>query len=158
MDVVIRKGRKEDLLSLLELIRELAEYEKAPNEVTNTIYDMERDGFGDRPVFGFYVAVYDEKIVGAAIFFYKYSTWKGKCIYLEDLIVSESYRRQGIGTLLFEQMIRLCREEDAKRFEWQVLDWNFPAINFYKKYAAHFDSGWINGKLTEEQIQAYSNK
>jgi GNAT superfamily N-acetyltransferase len=150
----IRKGTKQDIPSTLALIKELALYEKAPQEVTNTIEDMERDGFGEEPIFGLFVAEDASEIVGIALYYTKYSTWKGKCIYLDDIVVTESRRGQGIGKLLFEEVIKVSKQTNAARMEWQVLDWNTPAINFYNKFNAVLDAEWLNGKLTKEQLDA----
>lgn len=151
----IRKGVIRDLPEVLALIKELAEYEKAPLEVENSLAEMQKDGFGDHPIYRLYVAELDQKIVGIAIFYYKYSTWKGKCIFLEDIIVTEKMRGNKIGALLFEKVISIAKEEQVRRLEWQVLDWNEPAINFYKKYNANLDPEWINGKLVYEQLQNF---
>ncbi|HMT27833.1 MAG TPA: GNAT family N-acetyltransferase [Bacteroidia bacterium] len=148
----IRKGTPKDIPAVLNLIRELALYEKAPLEVTNSELDMERDGFGDKPVFSMLVAEKEGNVVGMAIYFIKYSTWKGKGVYLDDIVVNEKFRGQGIGKLLLDEVIRDCKTIGAKQLHWQVLDWNEPAIGFYKKYDASFDTEWINCKLTEEQI------
>ncbi len=154
-EIIIRKGTKADLPQVLERIRELAVYERCPDEVSNTVEQMEIDGFGARPIFGLVVAERESTIIGIAIHFYKYSTWKGKCIYLEDILVKEEYRRQGIGTLLFKEMIAVSKSENAQRLEWQVLDWNTSAIDFYKKFDASFDGEWINGRLTAGQIRSF---
>lgn len=148
----IRKGKKTDLPAVLKLIQELAHYEKAPEEVTNTIEAMERDGFGDNPVFRLLVAEIEEKVVGMAIYFIKYSTWKGKGVYLDDVVINENFRGKGIGKLLLNEVIRDSKNLGAKQLHWQVLDWNESAIGFYKKYDASFDNEWINCKLTEAQI------
>ena len=140
----VRQGVKSDLTAVLELIKELAEYENAPQEVENTIERMEIDGFGPNPIFDFFVAVKDQKIIGTAIYYYRYSTWKGKRLYLEDLVVQESERGTGAGKLLFETTIDKAKKEQCTGMMWQVLDWNEPAINFYKKYDAHLDGEWIN--------------
>lgn len=143
----IRRGTKEDLPRLLELIVELAVYEKARDEVVNTVERMEQDGFGENPIYGFIVAEEDSKIIGASIYYYRYSTWKGKRMYLEDLIVTESKRGTGAGKLLFEETIKIGKETNCSGMMWQVLDWNEPAINFYKKYNSNLDEGWINCNL-----------
>ena len=155
MNVIIRKGKKEDLAQVLALIKELAHYEHAPDAVTNTVEDMENDGFGSRPVYELIVAEHVGNIVGIAIFFIKYSTWKGKGIYLDDIIVTQNFRGKGIGKKLFEAVIKFSKDYSAKGLWWQVLEWNEPAINFYNKYNAELDREWINGKLNEEQLQNY---
>lgn len=155
MNITIRKGTKKDLPQVLDLIRELAAYEKAPLEVTVTIEEMERDGFGEHPVFHFFVAELDDKITGISLYYIKYSTWKGKCVFLEDIIVTEQHRKHGIGKKLFDEVVKVAKEMKARRMEWQVLEWNEPAIKFYEKLNANFDSEWVNCKLTEEQIAAY---
>lgn len=152
----LRKANKEDLQEVLLLVKELAIYERAPNEVTVTLEELEADGFGDYPIYEIIVAEDDKKIIGMAFYFYSYSTWKGKCIYLEDIIVKEEYRRNGVGKQLFEAVIMKSKEVKAKRLQWLVLDWNEPAINFYKKFNAEFDPTWVNGKLTFQQIQEYN--
>ena len=153
-DIAVRRGRREDLAAVLGLIRELAEYERAPQEVEVTLEEMERWSFGHDPIFEFFVAEHEGRIVGLALYYYKYSTWKGKCLFLEDLIVTGSYRRYGLGTRLFNEVVKVAKEKRVRRMEWQVLDWNQPAIDFYKKYNAVLDPEWINGKLTYEQLQA----
>src|SRR5690606_7205909 len=132
----IRKGEKRDLPATLGLIRELAIYEKEPNAVETTVESMTADGFGPDKIFGLFVAEMNGEIIGIALFYAKYSTWKGRCLYLEDLVVKESLRRHGIGAKLFEKVMEEARQRGSKRMEWQVLDWNEPAICFYKKYGA----------------------
>jgi GNAT superfamily N-acetyltransferase len=155
MNVSIRAGLKTDLPQALNLVKELADYEKAPSEVAVTIEEMERDGFGENPVFKFFVAQVENKIVGISLYYIKYSTWKGKCIFLEDLIITEPFRKYGIGKKLFDEVVKVAKELKVKRIEWQVLEWNEPAIKFYEKRNSNFDSAWVNCKLTEEQIQEY---
>ena len=144
---LIRKGTKQDLHSVLGLIHELALFEKAPEQVTNTVNDMEEDGFGKNSVFDFYVAELNNKIVGIAVYFIKYSTWKGKGLYLDDLFVTEKFRGKGIGKKLFDIVIEEAKKINAKQLHWQVLDWNTPAIDFYKKYGASIDAEWLDCKL-----------
>ena len=144
---LIRKGTKQDLPSVLDLIHELALFEKAPEQVTNTVNDMEEDGFGKNPVFNFYVAELNNKIIGIAVYFIKYSTWKGKGLYLDDLFVTEKFRGKGIGKKLFDIIIEEAKKINAKQLHWQVLDWNTPAIDFYKKYGATIDAEWLDCKL-----------
>ncbi len=150
----IREGRKEDLPRVLELIHELAEYERAPHEVTNTLEQLERDGFGPHPVYGFFVAIANEHIIGLSLYYWRYSTWKGKRLYLEDIIVTESKRGTGTGQLLFHATMKKAEEENCTGMMWQVLDWNEPAIRFYKKYGTRFDSGWVNCHLEADGIAA----
>lgn len=151
--IKIRPGRKEDLPRVLELIRELAEYERAPHEVTNTVERLEWDGFGPHPVYGFFVAETREKIVGLSLFYWRYSTWKGKRLYLEDIIVTETERGRGAGKLLFDRTMQKALEADCTGMMWQVLEWNEPALNFYKKYGSKLDAEWVNCNLEAEQIR-----
>lgn len=156
-NIFIRKGTKEDLPALLKLIRELALFEKAPDEVTNSIKEMEEDGFGKNPVFEFFVADFENEIAGIALFYTKYSTWKGKGIYLDDLIVTEKYRSKGIGNKLFQKVIDEAKKRNARQMHWQVLDWNTPAIDFYKKYDASVEVEWLDCKFNAEQISKLGN-
>lgn len=153
--ITIRKGRKEDVSVVFKLIKELALYEKAPEQVTLTLNELENDGFGEDPIYGLFVAESGNQIIGIALYYEKYSTWTGRCIFLEDIIVTESQRGKGIGHQLFEAVLGVAKERNSARMEWQVLDWNEPAINFYKKYDAALDGEWLNGKLTREQIQEF---
>ena len=150
MKLEIRKGVREDIPEALQLVKELAIYEKAPKEVTVTVEEMERDGFGNEAVFTFYVAETENGIVGMALYYIKYSTWKGKCVFLEDIIVTEEYRKLGIGKKLFDEVLRDAKQLNVRRLEWQVLEWNEPAIKFYEKMNAYFDKEWINCKMTFE--------
>lgn len=139
------------------LIQELAEYERAPQEVTNTLLEMERDGFGENPIYKFFVAESEEDgVVGLALYYTAYSTWKGRMLFLEDLVVTERMRRAGIGRLLFKEVMREAKLTGAKRFKWQVLEWNEPAIAFYKSIGANLDGEWINCNMTEEQIHQFA--
>ena len=150
--IQVRRAVKEDCSRLLELITELAVYEKAPDEVTVTLKHFEESGFGDKPVWWAFVASSpypfsingEGEIVGFALYYIRYSTWKGQTMYLEDIIVTETARGKGIGKLLMDRLIEEAKEKGFKRIVWQVLDWNEPAINFYKKYNANFDNGWVN--------------
>jgi GNAT superfamily N-acetyltransferase len=144
MNITIRKAVKEDCPRLLELIQELATYEKAPNDVTVTLDHFIESGFGKHPVWWTFVAEADNEVVGFALYYIRYSTWKGQAMYLEDIIVTNEMRGKGIGKLLFDRLIEEAREKKFNRIIWQVLDWNEPAINFYKKYNAEFDDSWIN--------------
>ena len=155
MEIKVRKGIQQDIPAVLKLIIELATYENASNEVTNNLEDLERDGFGTHPFFRFFISETQGEVAGMALYYIKYSTWKGKCVFLEDLIVSEKFRGKKIGEKLFEAVIRVSKELKVKRMEWQVLNWNEPAINFYKKFNAELDGECINGKLVYDQIQKF---
>lgn len=146
--VTIRDVRREDCPRLLELIQELAEYEKAPEEVTVSLEHFAAAGFGEKPVWKAFAAVHEETIIGFALYYVRYSTWKGCRMYLEDLLVSEDWRGKGIGKLLFDKLIQEAREKEFNGIAWQVLEWNEPAINFYKKYEAQFDAGWWNASIS----------
>lgn len=150
MDFNIRKATKEDLPQVLDLVKELALYEKAPEEVTITLEELEKDGFGEHPIYWIILAEDKSGILGMSFYYIRYSTWKGKCLYLEDIVVKEEYRGKKIGKVLFEETIKAAKEMNAKLMNWQVLDWNEPAINFYKKFEAELDGEWINGKLRFE--------
>ncbi len=152
MTAYIRKGTQDDLPVVLDLIKELAQYERAPNEVTITLKELEEDGFGKHPWYWFIVAEIDGEIVGMSFYFIRYSTWKGRFLFLEDFVVKESYRGKGIGSQLFEETVRIAQQMEVNGMIWQVLDWNVPAINFYKKYEAHLYDQWLNGKLVKKQI------
>ncbi len=155
MEIKVRKGYKEDLPAVLGLIRELAAYERAPDEVEVTIEDLEEDGFGERPLFRFFIAEVDGVISGMALYYIKYSTWKGKCFFLEDIIVTQKFRRSGVGKLLFEEVMKAAKVARVRRVEWQVLNWNDPAIKFYEKYNTLFMDEWMSCRMTEEQINEF---
>ncbi len=148
----IRKGIKNDLPYILELIKELAEYENSLNEVEITLKELEKDGFGKHPYYSFVVATENDKVIGMAFYFIRYSTWKGKVLFLEDFIVKKEYRGKGVGAKLFEYTIKIGKDLNVKGMHWQILDWNEPAILFYKKYSATISKEWLNGKLTKKQI------
>ncbi len=150
--IVIREGRREDLPQVLELIKELAAYERAAHEVSNTLTMMEADGFGPNPIYGFFVAEEGSIILGLSLYYFRYSTWKGKRLYLEDIIVTQPHRGKGIGKELFDITMRKALTEKCTGMMWQVLEWNEPAIMFYKKYNARLDSEWINCHLEADQI------
>ena len=136
--ITIRKGQQKDLAQVLDLIKELAIYEKALEEVENSVAQMEVDGFGKSAIFDFYVAVNEDLVVGTAIYYTRYSTWKGRRLYLEDLVVKESLRRQGVGKILFDEVLKTAKATQCTGMMWQVLDWNEMAINFYKKHLTKF--------------------
>ncbi len=144
MEIKIRKAVREDCVRMMELIQELAIYEKAPDEVTVSLTHFEESGFGANPVWWAFVAEVEGVVVGMALYYVRYSTWKGQRMYLEDILVTETMRGQKIGSLLFDALIVEAKEKGFNGMNWQVLDWNEPAINFYKKYNANFDPEWVN--------------
>lgn len=144
MKIDIREARKEDCSRILDLVKELAVYEKAPDEVTVTLDHFIESGFGPKPVWWAFVAEVDGIVQGFALYYIRFSTWKGQRMYLEDFYVTEEMRNQGLGKLLFERLIEEVKNQKLNGMMWQVLEWNEPAINFYKKYNAVFDSEWLN--------------
>lgn len=147
MPIEIRKARESDCERMLELVKELAIYERAPHEVTVSLDHFKKSGFGEQPVYWAFVAEADNLIVGFALYYIRYSTWKGQRMYLEDILVTESWRGKKIGKMLFDRLIQEAKEKKFHGITWQVLEWNEPAINFYKKYDAHFDPEWVNGSI-----------
>lgn len=148
MEIQIRKAAKKDCERLLELVQELATYERAPDEVTVTLEDFIESGFGEAPVWWAFVAEVEKQIVGFALYYIRYSTWKGQRMYLEDILVTNSERGKGIGKILFDRLIEEAKEKGLAAICWQVLDWNEPAINFYKKYKdVKFTDEWVNCTL-----------
>ncbi len=155
MEFQVRKAAKKDMPSVLSLIQQLAVYEREPNAVEVTVEDLERDGFGKNPLFNCFVAEAEGEIVGMALFYFRYSTWKGKTIHLEDLIVNEAYRGNGIGFQLYKKVMEFAAENNLKRVEWVVLDWNTPAINFYKNTGATIFSEWNTVQFDEASIHKF---
>jgi GNAT superfamily N-acetyltransferase len=151
----IRRGEKKDLPRLLELVQELAVYERAPDAVVVTVEELEKDGFGDRPLFGFFVAETDVGILGVAHYYYRYSTWNGKVLYLEDLVVTESERGKGYGKKLLDRIVQQADDDNCRLCVWQVLDWNEPSINFYRKIGAELDEEWINCTVKKEDYHKF---
>jgi len=147
MDVSIRTAVEKDCPRLLELIQELATYERAPDEVTVTLEHFIESGFGEKPVWWALVAETENNIIGFALYYVRYSTWKGQAMYLEDILITNEMRGKGVGKLLFDRLIEEAKEKKFNRIIWQVLDWNLPAINFYKKYNAAIDASWLNCTL-----------
>ena len=151
--MILRVAVKEDCVRLLELIYELAVYEKAPEEVTVTLTEFEEAGFGDKPVWKAFVVEVDSIIQGFGLYYIRYSTWKGCRLYLEDFIVTEKMRGKGLGKIIFDKMVIEAKELGFNGMSWQVLDWNEPAINFYNKYEASVEGGWLNASLSKEQLK-----
>ena len=149
--MIIRKGVKKDIPQVLDLIKELAEFENAPDQVTNTIKRLENDGFGNQPVYDLFVAESENKIIGMAITYFRYSTWKGKNLYIEDLIINKKFRREGIGLKIFEELKKFAKNTYCVGISLQVLDWNKIGINFYKKLNMKFDKEWINCNLSLDE-------
>ena len=147
MNINIRKGLASDLPSVLELINELALFEKAPEQVTITLEQLEKDGFDENPLYHFLVAECDNQVIGMVFYYFRYSTWKGKFLYLEDLIVKQEFRSKGIGKKLFDELKGQAIKDDCIGMSWQVLDWNEHAIRFYKSVGAELDDEWVNGRI-----------
>ena len=147
--LTIRPGVRADVPAAFQLVEELALFEKAPEQVTTTAEKMAEDGFGPESVFSFLVAEDADlgQIVGLSLYYFRYSTWKGKRLYLEDLIVTESYRGHGAGKQLLEATIDMAHQTNCTGMMWQVLDWNQPAIDFYKQFGTRFDAEWTNCHL-----------
>jgi GNAT superfamily N-acetyltransferase len=152
MNYTLRFALKEDCPRLMELIHELADYEKMPEEVTVTLAEFMEAGFGTNPVWKAFVVENEEQIQGFALYYTRYSTWKGCRLYLEDFIVTEQQRGKGLGKLLFERVMQEAKDKNYNGMNWQVLDWNEPAINFYNKYTAQIESGWLNASFSKDQL------
>ncbi|MBY0245569.1 MAG: GNAT family N-acetyltransferase [Sphingobacteriaceae bacterium] len=155
MSIKLRFAEEKDCARILELVQELALYEKAPQEVTVTLAEFTDAGFGKNPVWKAFVATENDIIIGFALFYTRFSTWKGCRLYLEDFLVTETHRGKGIGKLLFERVIKEAVEGGYNGMTWQVLDWNEPALNFYNKYQAYTESDWLNASLSKEQTQKF---
>ncbi len=151
----IRKGNPEDMVAVLGLIQELAVFENEPNAVLITVEDLIRDGFCNNPLFHVFVAEIEEEIVGIALYYYRYSTWKGKTIHLEDLVVKEKMRGSGVGFALYSEIIKQGKKDKVRRIEWNVLDWNTPAIDFYKNSGANILDDWKVAQMSEEAINYF---
>ena len=144
--IKVRASKPGDEQSIYDLVKALAIYEKAPDEVINTPEQIAKDLFENKICYA-YVAESNNSIIGFALYYVSYSTWKGKSLYLEDLFVLPEYRKEGVGGLLFDEVVATAKRWKVKRMDWQILDWNEPALNFYKKKNSHLDSGWVNGRL-----------
>jgi GNAT superfamily N-acetyltransferase len=154
-EMIIRKGEKKDMPAVLALIKELALFEKEPHAVIITVADLERDGFSKEPLFHLFVAEDNHEIIGVALYYYRYSTWKGKTIHLEDLIVNHEHRGTGAGFALYKKVIQQGKIENVKRIEWTVLDWNQNAIDFYEKSGAKVFPDWRVVQMDEESIDLF---
>ncbi|KAG5490154.1 hypothetical protein JKF63_00273 [Porcisia hertigi] len=151
--VTVRRAQRGDTQCMYNLIMELALHERAPESVIATKEEMEKEGFGERPLWYAFVAELKEvedvepRVIGMALYYYRYSTWRGRMLYLEDFVVTESHRGIGAGKMLFERVVQQAKEEGCHGMVWQALAWNTPAIEFYKKYDAEIDHGWVNCML-----------
>ena len=153
--MMIRKATEKDMPFVLELIQELATFEKEPDAVVVTVADLVRDGFSEHPLFHCYVAEKENTIIGMALFYYRYSTWKGKTIHLEDLIVKADQRGTGAGFALYKEIIKQGKKDKVRRIEWNVLDWNTPAIDFYEKSGAKVLDDWRVVQMDESGIERF---
>ena len=156
--MIIRQATKEDMPKVLELIKELATFENEPNAVVVTVNDLIRDGYGENKLFHTFVAQVDEEVIGMALYYYRYSTWKGKTIHLEDLIVKENARKTGAGFALYSEIIAQGKRDNVRRIEWNVLNWNTPAIAFYEKSGAKILSDWNVVQMDEKGIEDFLKK
>ena len=154
----IRKGTPQDMPDVLALITELAVFEKEPDAVVISTEDLVRDGFSENPLFHTFVAEVNNEIIGVALYYYRFSTWKGKTIHLEDLIVKENNRGTGAGFALYSEIIKQGKKDNVRRIEWNVLDWNTPAIDFYEKSGAKVLEDWRVVHMDENGIEAFLNK
>lgn len=145
MNITTREGKREDIPTVFELVKELAMYEKALDQVSNTVEQMFADY--DEKLYDFAIAESDGVVVGLALYYFRYSTWKGKRLYLEDIVITESMRGNGIGKLLFDAVIEAGKASKCTGMMWQVLDWNTSAVGFYRKYGTRFDDEWLNCHL-----------
>jgi GNAT superfamily N-acetyltransferase len=153
--MIIRKGTPEDMTAVLGLIQELADFEKEPDAVLVTVDDLVRDGFGTSPLFHVFVAEVNLEVIGIALYYYRYSTWKGKTIHLEDLVVKEKMRGTGAGYALYSEIIKQGKKDQVRRVEWNVLDWNTPAIDFYEKSGAKVLRDWYVVQMDEEGVNQF---
>ena len=157
MSFLIRHGDEKDIPGMFRLVKELAEFERAPEAVVNTEKMLLEDGFGKHPIYKVFVAeeVATGDIIGMALYYTAYSTWKGRIVYLDDLVVTSRFRKFGIGQRLLDEVLKAAEDAGVNQIRWQVLDWNEPAINFYKKLGADLDATWIDCKMSRDQIVKY---
>ena len=158
MNIEVRKATKQDMPAVLRLIKELAKFENEPDAVEITVEDLQNDGFGDRPLFECFVAEANDTIEGMALFYYRYSTWKGKTVHLEDLVVSEAFRGKGLGKALYTKVIQYSKQQGCKRTEWVVLDWNTNAVEFYKNSGATVFDEWRTVQMDEAAMDSFCDK
>lgn len=158
MEITIRKAVKEDVPAILRLIKELAEFERAPEAVINTEQMLLEDGFGAKAIYKAFVAEAENTVVGIALYYTAYSTWKGRIFFLDDIVVTEQYRRHGVGKKLIDNVLKDAHETGANQIRWQVLEWNTPAIEFYKNIGMELDPEWINCRMSKENIEAYTKR
>ena len=157
MSFIIRHGDEKDIPGMFKLVKELAEFERAPEAVVNTEQMLREDGFGKHSIYKVFIAeeVTTGDVIGMALYYTAYSTWKGKIFFLDDLIVTERFRKYGIGQKLLDEVLKAAHEAGVNQIRWQVLDWNTPAINFYKKIGAEVDPTWYDCKMSKEEISQY---
>ncbi len=155
MSYIIRDAVAEDMPQVLELIFELAVFEKEPDAVEVTVEELVREGFGEHPLFHCFVAEVDDKIVGIALVYYRFSTWKGRSIHLEDLIVKESMRGTGLGSALYAAVMKYAKSQSVRRVEWVVLDWNQNAIDFYEKSGAMLLKDWYLVQMNKDGVHRF---
>jgi GNAT superfamily N-acetyltransferase len=155
MSFIIREGQKQDLKAVLDLITELAVFEKEPDAVEITVEDLLKDGFSDNPKFKLFVAEENAVVIGIALFYERYSTWKGKSIHLEDLMITQSKRKIGAGKALYTAVLKYAHDHDFNRVAWEVIDWNTNAINFYKSTGATYLSDWSVVQMNKENLEKY---
>lgn len=154
--MTIRPGTKEDMPAVLDLIKELAAFEREPDAVVVTVDELVKDGFGPDPLFYTFIAEVNNEVIGIALFYYRYSTWKGKTIHLEDLIVKQEKRGTGAGSALYKEVIKFARKEGVRRVEWVVLNWNTHAIQFYERSGAAIMRDWLTVQMNEEGITKFT--
>lgn len=155
MEYTVRQATKEDMPGVLALIKQLAEYEKEPDAVIISVQDLEENGFGKNQIFNCYIAEAEGKIRGISLFYFRFSTWKGKTVHLEDIVIEKAYRGYGMGTTLFKKTLEFAAKHKVKRIEWVVLDWNTPAVNFYKKAGATVFEKWNTVQIEEDAYLKY---
>ena len=155
MSFIIREGQKQDVKAVLDLITELAVFEKEPDAVEITVEDLLKDGFSDNPKFKLFVAEENAVVIGIALFYERYSTWKGKSIHLEDLMITQSKRKIGAGKALYTAVLKYAHDHDFNRVAWEVIDWNTNAINFYKSTGATYLSDWSVVQMNKENLAKY---